>query len=301
MGLVLGGPRHLGRYLPGSSGRCHSIHNDLTCTPLWFSYLGKLSWGQWELWSSVVRLGLGHPSWPHSARQPRVPHIRDHVGLGCVEVTASSCHLLSKGTPLPRAYSHCLCTSPLTGSTSTGTPWMWTTTVSSTWGPLAPGNHLSTPTHCLVPCPLSLIAVLNHVGSLRASARVPLARLWRQLPGLAFPSPLLLFPLWLCPKPVPLLLGVLGWGGLVYPCGSQTGVRAGDLRPQSVASLFGKTTARTLATRYQQGLFAGRHSMLTFSAPSAGLSISVGGKSGSSSHQGKKKPYGTVMVACPTM
>ncbi|XP_035888669.1 2-oxoglutarate and iron-dependent oxygenase JMJD4 isoform X6 [Phyllostomus discolor] len=49
--------------------------------------------------------------------------------------------LQNYGTPLQRAYSPCLCTSPLTGSTNTGTPWMWTTTVSSTWGPLAPGQE----------------------------------------------------------------------------------------------------------------------------------------------------------------
>ncbi|XP_016058991.1 PREDICTED: jmjC domain-containing protein 4 isoform X3 [Miniopterus natalensis] len=49
--------------------------------------------------------------------------------------------LQNYGTSLPRAYSPCLCTSHPTGSTSTGTPWMWTTTVSSTWGPLAPGQE----------------------------------------------------------------------------------------------------------------------------------------------------------------
>nr|KAF6309658.1 jumonji domain containing 4 [Pipistrellus kuhlii] len=51
-------------------------------------------------------------------------------------------HLLQNyGTPLQRTYSPCPCTSRPTGSTSTGTPWMWTTTVSSTWDPLAPGQE----------------------------------------------------------------------------------------------------------------------------------------------------------------
>nr|CCQ43702.1 alternative protein JMJD4 [Homo sapiens] len=45
---------------------------------------------------------------------------------------------------------------------------------------------------------------------------------------------------------------------------------------------------------------AGPRSMLTSSAPSAGLSMSVGGRSGSSSPQGRKRPCGTATATCPT-
>lgn len=44
------------------------------------------------------------------------------------------------GTPQWRTCSPCLCTSRLTGSMNTGTPWMWMTTALSTWGLLAPGT-----------------------------------------------------------------------------------------------------------------------------------------------------------------
>ncbi|XP_066208887.1 2-oxoglutarate and iron-dependent oxygenase JMJD4 isoform X3 [Saccopteryx leptura] len=71
------------------------------------------------------------------------------------------------GTSLPRACSPCLCTSHLTGSTSTGMLWMWTTIASSTWGPQAPGNCVSTPPtalHLSQLCPEPMPLLLDVLG-----------------------------------------------------------------------------------------------------------------------------------------
>lgn len=59
--------------------------------------------------------------------------------------------------------------------------------------------------------------------------------------------------------------------------------------------------AHTSPYRHEPGALAaaGPLSMLTSSAPSAGLSMSVGGRSGSSSPQGRKRPCGTAMATCP--